>query len=412
MAHFPVPKLVNTYLSEYIEKTDRSCRWELLGSKEVVEGTLYEVELISQTWHNIDWKHRIRIVVPKKADRPDAIMMVTGSGDGNEELYFCKELSRLTGMVSAVLHDVPNQPLFGNLYEDALMAYTFAMFIESGQQDWPLLFPMVKSVVKAMDGLDCFLEGLIGKKASYIVTGASKRGWTSWLTAAVDGRVKGVAPMVYDNLNIPFQMRHQIECYGSYSEQISDYTKIGLLEKLDTEAGKSLVEAIDPYVYREKLGLPKLIINGTNDRFWTIDSLNLYYGDLLGEKSVLYVPNSGHALEDRRRVLNSLAAFALGVSGRSPMPDIRTKCIGDSEIEVETSNKSLHCDVWFATSMDMDFRDSRWVSAPAERVSEDTYRYCFIPVNGRRAFFAEPCFTAGKFNFTLSSQIYISKSRH
>ncbi len=404
--------MASNYLSEYVEKIDRTSGWKEVRSREMVNCTLHEIELASQTWRGIDWKHRMRVLVPKKAERPEALVMVTGSGDGAEELSFCAELSRLTGMAAAILHDVPNQPLFSNLYEDALMAYTFAMFIESGQHDWPLLFPMVKSVIKAMDYLDCFLEGLIGAKESYIVTGASKRGWTSWLTAAIDGRVKGVAPMVYDNLNIPSQMRHQIECYGSYSEQISDYTKIGLLEKLDTEAGKSLVEAIDPYVYREKIVLPKLIINGTNDRFWTIDSLNLYYGDLLGEKSVLYVPNSGHALEDRRRVLNSLAAFALGVSGRSPMPKVGTKYIGDFEIEVETNNKSLHCDVWFATSMDMDFRDSRWVSAPAERVSEDTYRYYFIPRDGRRAFFAEPCFTAGKFNFTLSSQIYISKSQH
>ncbi|MBO3803892.1 MAG: hypothetical protein JTT11_08525 [Candidatus Brockarchaeota archaeon] len=394
--------MAGNHLSEYVERVDRTFGWEEVRSKEVAKGTLHEIELASQKWRGIDWKHRIRILVPEKVERPEVVIMVTGSGDGAEELAFCKELSRLTGMAMAILHDVPNQPLFGSLYEDALMAHTFARFIESGEPDWPLLFPMVKSVVRAMDCVEDFMKG----PRRFIVTGASKRGWTSWLTAAVDGRVKGIAPMVYDNLNIPAQMRHQIECYGAYSEQISDYTELGLIEKLNTDVGKSLVEAIDPYCYRQKLGLPKLLINGTNDRFWTVDSLNIYFGDLLGEKNILYVPNSGHALEDRRRVLNSLAAFSLSLSKGSPMPSIKTERLGDSGISAEISGEPIYADVWFATSRDMDFRDSTWVSLPAERADDEAYRLELIP---GKAFFLESCFSAGGFAFTLSSRIHLSK---
>ncbi|MGQ9513693.1 MAG: PhoPQ-activated protein PqaA family protein [Thermoproteota archaeon] len=352
----------------------------------------------------------MRILIPKKVERPEVLLMVMGSGDGTEELNLCKELSRLTRMVVTILHDIPNQSLFDNLYEDALMAYSFAMYLKTKEFDWPLLFPMVKSVVKAMDVLESFLKGAIDLTIkSFIVTGASKRGWTTWLTSAVDWRVSGIAPMVYDNLNLPAQMKHQIECYGAYSEQISDYTKLGLQEKLDSKNGKTLVEAIDPYSYRDKLRIPKLIVNGTNDRFWTVDSLNLYFDDLLGQKYVLYVPNSGHALEDRRRVINSLAAFSLSVSERLPMPDIRTKYSESSGIVVEMSEKPLYVDLWIATSSDMDFRDSRWISEPIERLEQNKYFHILNIGKGLKAFFVESCFNKDRISYTLSSPMYVSR---
>src|SRR6185295_17598364 len=54
--------------------------------------------------------------------------------------------------------------------------------------------------------------------------------------------------------------------------------------------------------------LPKLLILGTNDRYWAQDALNLYWDGLKGPKWVLYTPNSGHGLEDRERVFRSEAA--------------------------------------------------------------------------------------------------------
>lgn len=53
----------------------------------------------------------------------------------------------------------------------------------------------MKAVVKAMDAVQEFTATLgspVTPVARYVVAGASKRGWTTWLTAAVDPRVVAI----------------------------------------------------------------------------------------------------------------------------------------------------------------------------------------------------------------------------
>ena len=53
---------------------------------------------------------------------------------------------------------------------------------------------------------------------------------------------------------------------------------------------------VDPWVYREKLTLPKMLIHGTNDPYWASDAMNIYWDDLKGDKLACCVPNAGHSL--------------------------------------------------------------------------------------------------------------------
>jgi hypothetical protein len=61
---------------------------------------------------------------------------------------------------------------------------------------------MTKAAVKAMDAVTEFTTPKGGKITRYMVAGASKRGWTTWTTAAVDKRVFAAVPIVMVSFKI------------------------------------------------------------------------------------------------------------------------------------------------------------------------------------------------------------------
>lgn len=52
----------------------------------------------------------------------------------------------------------------------------------------------------------------------------------------------------------------------------------------------------DPYEYRARLTMPKMIINATGDQFFVPDSSRFYFDALPGEKHLRYVPNADHSM--------------------------------------------------------------------------------------------------------------------
>ena len=91
----------------------------------------------------------------------------------------------------------PTNRFYEGRREDDLIAYTFDQYLKTGDATWPLLFPMVKSAVRGMDAVQALAQKEFDQKIErFVVSGASKRGWTTWLSAAVDARVQAIAPRV------------------------------------------------------------------------------------------------------------------------------------------------------------------------------------------------------------------------
>ena len=87
--------------------------------------------------------------------------------------------------------------------------------------------PMTKAGLRAMDAsADFWFQATGSKMDKWIVSGASKRGWTSWLVAACDPvRVQAVVPIVFDELNFTANIHHHWRAYGGWSFALTDYVR-------------------------------------------------------------------------------------------------------------------------------------------------------------------------------------------
>ena len=418
-------------LARYVHKADDSFAWTVRRTGKVGKTSYVELTLTSQTWREIPWKHQLFIMRPSQVDHAkDALLVIAGGrwddsyaeppGENDRlprEAVFLANAAEILQAPVAVLRQVPEQPILGGLFEDAAIAYTFDQYLRSGEEDWPLLLPMVKSAVRAMDAVQQYARQQWDLEVKrFTVTGASKRGWTTWLTAAVDPRVAALAPMVIDVLNMPQQMKHQLATWGQYSNMIADYTRRDIPQRAVTEAGKELNEIVDPYAYREHLRQPKLILLGTNDPYWPLDALNVYWDGLAGDKYVVYVPNAGHGLdgvEGLTRVLGGVVALHQSAQGRRTLPQLDWKMVeedGGLTIYVRSDQKPQQVALWSATSDSRDFRQARWTSQPAEANGEGYLARLPLPEDGYAAGFVELTFD-GSLPLFLSTNVRIIEGR-
>lgn len=406
-------------LNGYVGKGDKTYTWEKRSEVRQSGSTIIDLHMTSQKWQGITWEHRILVFLPEKADYSDTCTLYITGGDGSDsDRALGQTITKATGMPLAILFNIPNQPLFGGNSEDALIAYTFDQYLETGDETWPLLFPMVKSAVRAMDTVQAWAQK-DGHPAikKFVVAGGSKRGWTTWLTAATgDGRVKGIAPIVFDNLNFNAQMPHQIQTWGKYSEQIDEYTKRGIQQKMSTERGKKLTAMVDPYTYRKSLGLPKLVVNGTNDPYWTLDSLNLYWDDLSGPKQVYYGTNSGHGMEKSLpSVLAAIVAFSRSVAAGKPLPPVSWSYQTDNNtttLVVKAGSAGKSARLWAASSDTKDFRKATWTSTPMDRNGDSFSGSVTAPPTGYLAVLGEVTMEADGKIYPASTQVKILGGTH
>jgi len=392
-------------LESYLNNNDNSFAWELHDSHEQNDVNLYNLLVTSQKWQDYTWRHQVAVIVPEEIKYDGALLYITGGSNKDEmpnwkkpddgTIQMMEMIAQKNSAVVAVVFQVPNQPLFGDLKEDEIISLTFHNYRNDKDFTWPLLFPMVKSAVRAMDAVQLFSEKTLDHKINrFLVSGASKRGWTTWLTGASDPRVEAIAPMVIDMLNMPKSISYHVEAWGDYSIQIQDYVELGIAQDVNTPEGQEIVTMVDPFSYREKLTMPKLIFNGTNDEYWPADAIKHYINEIPGENYLHYVPNAGHGLGDKKQAIQALSSFFAETLQNKEYPECSWNFeeIGQEVVVTIDASKEELTGIllWTCDSDDRDFRDNKFVSKaidtePSDQVSIQVN----YPDSGFRAFYID-----------------------
>ena len=73
-------------LAEYIKKDEPKYGWKLTKKVDGPQGTTYQIELVSQQWHDITWTHRLEVLsqrVEEALRRADAVVPPLPDGTAN-----------------------------------------------------------------------------------------------------------------------------------------------------------------------------------------------------------------------------------------------------------------------------------------------------------------------------------------
>jgi PhoPQ-activated pathogenicity-related protein len=412
-------------LESYLSNGDTSYQWEVNNTFETDGVKGYQLILTSQKWREYTWKHQLTVFVPAKVKQTESLLFISGGSNKESEPNLrsnqddlskkMAHIANINGAIVSIIRQVPNQPLYGDLTEDALISYTLHNFTESGDYTWPLLFPMVKSVVKGMQAVQEFSRDQLRQPVNeFVLSGLSKRGWTTWLTGANDDRVIAIAPMVIDVLNMPVSLQYHLEAWNEYSPEINDYVSLGIPQASATESGQKINAMVDPYSYRGKLNKPKMIFIGTNDPYWPVDAVKHYINSIPGQNFIHYVPNAGHDIDDHPQTFKALNAFFGFTAYGKAYPE----CDWDIDIKgkeivltvTPSPKKLVDATLWQATSHDRDFRDEVWVgkSLNASKAKEVVVKEAY-PASGFKAFYVDLKYldTAGN-EFTESTRMFVA----
>jgi PhoPQ-activated pathogenicity-related protein len=423
-----------TALDRYVAAPDPSFAFEKAGELPASGVTATVLELTSQQWLSaaeVDrplWKHWLIIYRPPVI-RSDLALLYIGGGKNNGRLpsRASPVLSRLaadTGTVTAELRMVPNQllTLLGDpekkaREEDDLIAYTWDKFLRSGDEKWPLRLPMTKAAVRAMDAVSQWSARPEGGSATvrrFVVSGGSKRGWTTWTTAAVDARVVAIAPAVIDVLNVEESFAHHWRAYGFWAPAGDDYVHHGIMDWMGSKEFKALMAIEDPWSYRDRLLLPKFLLNSAGDQFFLPDSSQFYLKGLKGETLLRYVPNSDHSL-DETDAFDSLGAFYASVASSRPRPSLKWTRAKSGELRVVASAAPLTARLWTATNSEKrDFRletfGKQWQATTLQPSAPNTYAAAVpSPAKGWTASFMEFAFDVGaRKPLTITTDVHVT----
>ena len=402
--------------------------------------TAHLYKMTSQKWlstaeiDNPVWTHSLVMVIPNTVNSETGLLFV-GEGKNTDSfpdatdqtVQVITQLALGSQSIVGAVYQTPNQPLLFNgedtpVNEDKLVSYSWNKAMQTGNYAWSAYLPMTKTVVKAMDGIHSAALAQGHQINDFLLTGFSKRGIAVWLAAAVDPRVKAIAPGVIDFLNMIPNLEHHYKSYGQYSEVLSSYQSLGILDKLRSPEFRDLAKVNDPYSYRTLLDMPKFILNSSGDQFFLPDSSRFYLDELLGETHIRFAPNTDHSLTNSQTgildSLYSLLGWYQSILYGLPRPVIDWQLNNDNLLAT-TSLTPLAVKLWTATNATArDFRKDTigesWTSTLLAPNETGNYVASLNSnSNGYTATYMEFVYQGlGGIPVTYSTQIYVTPDNY
>lgn len=399
-----------TALDAYVATPDPAYGYSVVETRPGEGYTTFVLHMTSQHWLTTDevdrtlWEHFLLVTVPEQVDTHTAFLFITGGSNGQETERYRSNFEAMavqSRAITAQLHHVPNQPLtFAGAeprWEDALIAWGWDQYLRGGREEWLARFPMTKAAVRAMDTVQSFAaasEAGGNRVRNFVVAGGSKRGWTTWTTAAVDNRVVGIVPIVIDMLNMEPSFVHHWRALGFWAPAVGDYERMGTMEWWGHPRARALNALVEPYEYRDRYTMPKLIINATGDQFFLPDSSQFYWDQLPNPKYLRYIPNADHGLGGTNAP-ESIQSFFEAVAYGHRLPRYDWRIEEDGTVYVRTDRQPLAARLWQVENPEArDFRlevtGPAWRSERLIPVRAGEYRGRVLPPEeGWRAFFLE-----------------------
>ncbi|KAL3877581.1 hypothetical protein ACJMK2_035277 [Sinanodonta woodiana] len=376
-----------TPLDDYVYAPDDHYSYQEIASFKGPDYTMYTYNMTSQKWKDesiLDrpiWWHYLTITIPDKIVVDSAFLFIDGGSnhDGPPSVTdtfvaLTTTFAASTGAIGANLKMIPNEPIAFSADpqkkergEDAIIAWTWKTFVMTNSSDPEILLrmPMTKAAVRALDTITSVAMAKVGKKIdTFLVGGASKRGWTTWTTGAVDKRVIGIIPIVMDLLNIVKNLHHHYRSLGGWTFAFGDYYDLNFTSQLDNPNTQKMANIIDPIAYNDRFtNKPKYIITTGGDEFFMPDDSDYFYDQLSGPKYLRKLPNAEHSCAGHETSLFfSMRSFFLSVVMNEPLPKmewIKLSTPNGGKIRLTLDRQPMTIHAYHAETLDGKRRDFR-----------------------------------------------------
>lgn len=407
------------------------------GDEVLSDVRVKKYNMTSQSWspggqvQPAQWQHNVNIYIPNNVIKSHHALIVANnssrpsSGVANAaqsheiSQAMLVSIARATKTIVISVTDIPNQPLVYDgdsrpQSEDYSVAHSWSLFMNNPalRSQASIHIPMAAAVSQAIRmAKDELKEQGITR---FIVTGASKRGWSSWLTFISDPDVDAVVPFVIDLLDTRDALTHMYRSYGgNWPIAFYPYYKQGIDQTINTPGFQALMKIEDPMQYLAagqltQLNKAKYIINASGDDFYAADNARFYYDALPGEKSLRVVPNTGHN-GILKYVERTLITFVNRFLKNKPLPQLTVK-LKENALSVTFSEKPVTVKRWTANNPEArDFRYSCDIQYQATTVELPNHGSVNLALNaehsGWQATFVEATFKDG---FVATSRVYVT----